>query len=290
MKPERYLFPATAEQAMEMLAEYNGAAMLISGGTDLMLWMKDGKKSPRALIDVDRIPELHTFGREGNRMMIGAGVTHAQVAADPEIRGLFPCLSKGCGSVGAPQTRNIGSVGGNIVSAQPAADSSVNFVALDAACEILSPQGRRIVPVESLFLGVGQSALDPCREIMTKIIIPIPQGKYATSYQRIAQRNALSLPVINVAARLEADGGRITDARIVIAPVAVTPFRARATEQLLLGKSCDDAGMAAEAGASAMGEVHPRDSLLRGSGEYRKHLVKSLVESAVREAAAGLLQ
>ena len=290
MQPQSYLFPTSASQAVDMLTQYDGQALLISGGTDLMLWMKEGKKAPAALIDLDRIEQLHQWRREGDMISLGAALTHGQVARDPQLRALFPNLCQGCGSVGAPQTRNIGTIGGNIVSAQPAADASINLVALDACCEIISAAGSRIVPIETLFLGVGKSALDAGRELMTRVLVPIPRQPYATAYQRMSPRNALSLPVINVAVRLTAEQGCISDARIVAAPVAVTPLRLRATEQLLLGRSLQESGLVAQAGELAVNEVHPRDSLQRGSGAYRKQLVRTLTEAALEQCLAQLTQ
>lgn len=286
MKAEAYLYPKTAQEAVEMLKSYDGKAMLMSGGTDLVLWMKHGKKQPAALVDVDGIDELKGITRQDGALVIGAGVTHADVAESELVRELFPSLAKGCGSVGAPQTRNIGTVGGNIVSAQPAADSSVNFVALGASCEILSEEGRRVVPVESLFLGVGRSVVDPGREIMTKIIVPIPEKPYGVSYQRMAPRKALALPVANVSVELVAEAGTITEARVVASPVAVVPCRCKATEALLVGRSLDDEALASEAGAVVQTEIHPRDSKLRGSGDYRKALIGVLTADAVAEAVS----
>ena len=286
MKPEVYLYAKTAEEAVEMLKSYEGKAMLMSGGTDLVLWMKHGKKQPAALVDVDAIEELHGIEEKDGMLVIGAGVTHCDVAENELVNRYFPNLAQGCGSVGAPQTRNIGTVGGNIVSAQPAADSSVNFVALGASCEILSQEGRRVVPVESLFLGVGRSVVNPCAEIVTKIMIPIPEKKFATAYQRVAPRNSLALPVANVSVELIADGDKIEQARVVASPVAVVPYRAKATEALLIGRSLSDATIAAEAGECVKTEIHPRDSKLRGSGAYRTELIGTLVERAVEQAIA----
>lgn len=290
MKAEAYRYPRSAEEAVELLQAYQGKAMLIAGGTDLMLWLKHGEKQPAALVDVDGIPELKGIRRNGQALEIGAGETHASVAEHLLVRELFPNLAKGCASVGAPQIRNIGTVGGNIVSAQPAGDSSVNFVALGAFCEILSPHGRRTAPVEELFQGVGRSALNPGVEIMTKLLIPIPETPFAVSYQRIAPRESLALPVANVSVELTAEAGRISMARVVAAPVAVTPYRAKATEALLIGGALEDGALPATVNKAICQEVHPRDSALRGSGAYRTALIGTLAERAIAEAMELLLR
>lgn len=287
-KAEAYLYPKTAEEAVALLQAYQGKALVMSGGTDLMLWLKHGTRQPDALVDVDGVEELRGISRRGDTLVIGAGVTHADAAEHPLVNELFPSLAKGCGSVGAPQTRNIGTLGGNIVSAQPAGDASVNLTALGASCEILSPEGRRIVPVESLFLGVGRSAVNPAAELLTKIFIPIPAEPFAVSYRRIAPRNSLALPVACVSVLLLARDGKLAEARVVAAPVAVTPCRAKATEALLTGRPLEEAGLAAQAGGCIQKEINPRDSKLRGSGAYRKALVGTLTEDAVTEALGRL--
>lgn len=290
MRIEKYLYPTSAEEAVRMLEDYQGEAMIMAGGTDLVLWIKEGKREPSALVDIDGIEELHGVLIREDEIILGAGVTHAEVAENRELKKRVKCLTDGCRSVGSPQIRNIATVGGNIVSAQPAADSTVNFVALGAECEIASAEGRRRVPVEQLFLGVGKSALNPGRELLTKIYIPLPSGPYATSFQRLAPRNSLALPIVNVAAYLAEEDGRIAEARIVASPVAVTPFRLRQAEQYLTGKQVSEKGLAAAAGQLAHDEANPRDSLLRGSGEYRKVLVQDLVTKAVEEILGKLLR
>ncbi|MCC8184582.1 FAD binding domain-containing protein [Cloacibacillus porcorum] len=283
---EKHLFPKNIKEALSLLEEYKGEARLVSGATDLMLWIREEKVTPSVLVDVSDIPEMRFVSVENGKMTLGAAMTHAEIAANEAVKRIFPALSDGCRSVGSPQIRNIATLAGNIVSAQPAADSVVPMTALGAVCEIVSSDGAHMRPLCELSKTVGESYVDPTKEILTKIEISVPAGKYGTAFKRIAPREAMALPVVNVAVMLEAaEDGTISAARVVASPVAVVPFRAQMAEAHLIGKK-PSAELFAEAAKIAEDEASPRDSLVRGSGAYRKVLVKDLVEQALTEAAA----
>lgn len=288
-KIEKYLFPKTVRECLEMLAEYSGDARVVSGATDLTLWIKEGKVAPKVLVDVSDIAELKILEAVGGKMTLGAALTHAEVAADEKVKKYFPSLSDGCRSVGSPQIRNLGTLAGNIVSAQPAADSVVPMTALNATCEIVGMDGTRTEALSKLTKTVGVSYVDPTKEIITKIIIGIPGGRYGTAFKRISPREAMSLPIVNTAVMLKVDeNGRISEARIVASPVATVPFRANEAEKILLGKK-PSAELFSEAGRLAGAEASPRDSLQRGSGAYRKMLVNDLVNQALTDAAKAFM-
>ena len=285
-KVEKHLFPKNIKEALSLLEEYKGEARLVSGATDLMLWIREEKVTPSVLVDVSDIPEMRFVSVENGKMTLGAAMTHAEIAANEAVKRIFPALSDGCRSVGSPQIRNIATLAGNIVSAQPAADSVVPMTALGAVCEIVSSDGAHMRPLCELSKTVGESYVDPTKEILAKIEISVPAGKYGTAFKRIAPREAMALPVVNVAVMLEAaEDGTISAARVVASPVAVVPFRAQMAEAHLIGKK-PSAELFAEAAKIAEDEASPRDSLVRGSGAYRKVLVKDLVEQALTEAAA----
>lgn len=288
-KVAQYFFPGTVAECVEILARFDGKARIIAGGTDLFLRLKEGKASPEALVDVSRLEALRIFLDERGQVVLGPALTHAEVASNPVVKALLPALSDGCRNVGSPQIRNVGTLGGNIVSAQPAADSVVPLVALGAECEITGCSGTRVEPLESLFLGVGKSKVDPKRELITKILVKKPEGIFVNAFSRVAPREAMALPVINAAVHLALHDGQISEARIVTAPVAVTPFRAKKAEEFLVGKKPQNKGDLKKAAELAEREAKPRDSLVRGSGGYRKVLVGDLVEQALLQAAGRLL-
>lgn len=284
MRIKQQLFPKTVEECIALLAQYEGKARVLAGGTDLFLWLKDGKAQAEVLVDITHIEELKHFASDDRRIVLGAGLTHAEVAENETVKSRFTALADGCRSVGSPQIRHIGTLGGNIVSAQPAADSVVPLVALNAKCTIAGGSGRKTADIESLFKGVGKSAVDPARELITEIYVPRPSGCYGTGFVRIAPRDAMALPVVNAAVLVVAQDGKITEARIVTSPVSVVPFRTKKAESLLIGKHVDDVGAIGTAAQMAEQEAQPRDSRVRGSGEYRKSLVKDIVERALLKA------
>jgi len=288
-KVEKYLFPNNLDECISFLEEYKGEARLVSGSTDLTLWIKEGKFAPSVLVDVSGLPEMRSIKTEDGKIIIGAAMTHAEIAADETIKKYFKALADGCRSVGSPQIRNVGTLAGNIVSAQPAADSVVPMTAMDAECEIVGSSGSRIQPLCELSKSVGVSYVDPTREILTRIFIEIPGCRYGTAFRRIAPREAMALPVVNVAVMLKSEGsGEITEARIVASPVSIVPFRAKKAESFICGKRLSDE-LFIEAAKLAGEEASPRDSLLRGSGAYRKELVRDLVGQALKEASAALV-
>lgn len=288
-KVEKYLFPKSVEECIKILCDQKGEARLVSGATDLSLWIKDEKVSPTVLVDVSGLEEMRFVEIVRDKLVIGAAMTHAEIASNETVKKFFPSLSDGCRNVGSPQIRNVATLAGNIVSAQPAADSVVPMTALDASCEIVSEKGSRIQKIKELPQKVGVSSVDPTSEVLTKIYIDIPKCKYGTSFKRISPREAMSLPVVNVAVMLKTDeSGTITEARVVASPVDIVPFRAKKTEEYLVGKKPSE-DIFEEASKLAGEEASPRDSLQRGSGAYRKNLVRDLVAQALKDASFTLV-
>lgn len=289
MTVQAYLMPQTTEECLSELDRFAGRARLIAGGTDLMLRLKKKKYSPVALVDVTRIEQLRRLEVTGGKLIIGAAATHALLALHPEVRASMPVLSEACASVGSPQIRNIATVVGNVVSAQPAADAAVALVALGAQAEIVSAGSRRIEEVAQLYAGFGQSTVDSSSELVTRIIVKVPGPGSGTAFMRIAPRNALALPVINTAVVVHTTSDKVTGARIAIGPVAARPFRPLKAESMLVGAAASDKEAIKAVALAASQEANPRDSLLRGSAGYRRQLVKVLVERALVAALARAL-
>lgn len=280
-----YLFPQTVEEALAMLEARAGRARLIAGGTDLVLQAQQGKCVSTAMVDVTRIPGLDFLEERDGYIWIGPQVTHARVAASPLVREKAGVLAAGCGSVGGPQIRHVATLVGNVVNAMPAADGAVALFALDAEVEVAAGAGRRLAPIAELYAGVGVCTLNPCAQMVTGLRFrPLPAG-WGWSFKRLAQRRALILPMLNTAVVVRVAEGRFVEARIAVGPVAATPMRACAAETALRGKPVR-AEAIAEAARLALEESHPRDSAVRGSGEYRRAMVEVLVRRGVEEAVA----
>lgn len=280
-----YLFPRTIAEALEALQAYQGRARIIAGGTDLVLQAERGQCDSTVMVDITRIPGLGFLEERDGFIWIGPQVTHAQVAASPLVREKAGLLAKACGCVGGPQIRRVGTLVGNVVNAMPAADGAVALFALDAELEVQDTSGRRFLPIAEMYAGVGRCTLDPCVQMVTAVRFrPLPSDA-GWSFQRLAQRRALILPMLNCAVVARVAEGRFVEARIAIGPVAETPLRAAAAEAALCGAPVGPETIRKAAGL-AQEAAHPRDSAIRGSAEYRKEMVAVLVRRGLEEAAA----
>ncbi len=281
-----YLMATQVEEALEQLARYSGDARLIAGGTDLVLQCQRGECPARVLVDVMRIPRLDRIEEDGEHVVLGATVTHARIAASDLVRRKGRILADACGVIAGPQIRNMGTLVGNIVTALPAADGTLALTALAAEAEVASPTGRRWLSLAELHQDVGVCLVNPCVEMITRLRFRALGPEYRSAHERIARRKVHALPILNVAVVAALRQGRLADVRIALGPVAPKPLRASASEALLEGQPAgpEIIRQAAELAASV---CHPRDSLLRGSREYRQALVAVLVRRAL-ERVAGL--
>lgn len=281
-----YLFPSSPAECLEMLAAHEGAR-IIAGGTDLMVDIKEKRRNPQVLVDITRIPGLNVIAEEEESIILGGGVTHSQAATSELVRKKLRALAQAAASVGSPQIRNVGTLAGNVVNAQPAADAAVALVAIAAEAEIIGSGGTRRVPVEELYEGVGRSRVDSSRELLWRFLVPKWGEGDTSAFVRLSPRRALSLPMLNVAVRLQVKDGRWQRVRICLAPVAPKPSLCREAAEVLVGAKVSRERMM-EAAKIAADLAQPRDSVLRGSREYRKEMAQVLVFRALEEALAKL--
>ncbi len=285
---QEYVFPETIDQALAVLAAHKGQARIIAGGTDLALQAQREEVGLTCAVDVTRIPALQGIRQDGEEIVLGACVTHAQAAASELLLQRAPVLAAACAWVGSPQIRNVGTIGGNIVNAQPAADAVIALVALDATVEVAGPGGMRREPLADLFSGPGRCSVDPTREILTAIRFRALRLGESSAFARLARRKALALPMLNVAVVVAVEAGlkpapTFAWARIALGPVAPTPYRATRAEQALRNAEVT-AESIARAAQIAGEDAQPRASVLRGSREYRKEMVRVYVRRALHTA------
>jgi len=282
---QEYLFPSSVEEALTMLAEREGRARLVAGGTDLIIQLTEGQRSANCLVDITRIPELDKITLEDGMIVLGANVTHRQAAESPLIRERATVLAEACRAMGSLQIRNVGTLGGNVVNAMPAADGSLALLALEAEAEIAHGTGRVWVPLQDLFAGPGVSRVDSTREMLTAFRFQALSERQGSALERIARRRALALPILicAVVVTLNEDSQAFDSARIALGPVAPVPFRTSQAEESLRGAPIGRETMA-RAGEIAMQESQPRSSLLRASKEYREEVIKVLVRRGLERA------
>jgi len=282
---EDYVIASTVEEALAALASLRGTGRVIAGGTDLMIQLQRRSRDVNCLVDVTRIPGLDEIRQDESYIVVGAAVTHSQIERSELIRQRASVLAEAASWVGSPQIRNVGTLAGNVVNAQPAADGSIALLALDAEAEIANLTGRQWVAMAGLFVSPGVSRVDATSEMITAFRFRAQGPREASAFERLARRKAVALPLINVGVRLrlDAEGSHIRDARIAIGPVAPVPFRAQEAESTLKGHAITDE-VINEAVEAAVHESKPRTSLLRAGKEYRRELIGVLTRRALLRA------
>lgn len=295
-----YRFPDSVAEALDLLHDYTGRALVIAGGTDVLPDIRRGKRAPDCLVDVTRIPGLDQIRVSEARVEVGAAVTFAAIQAHPDLARLVPALTDAARSVGAASIQTAATWVGNVVQAMPAADGAIIALALETEARVAARVAARVVaqegqtvqtvqtewrPVETLFLGPGRSAVDPTRQIVTHLRFPIPRQPWGSAWRRIGRRDSLTLPILNCAVKvvLDARAQVIEYAVIALGPVAPRPFRAREAEASLAHQQPTDEVLSAAA-QIAQGEANPRDSLMRASRAYRLSVIPVLAREALHEA------
>jgi len=281
-----YYRPGSVEEAQSILAKYKGKARIIAGGTDLILQLKAKTVLCDAVVDISSLKELRYITEDENERQIRIGPlsTHTDLAESSLLKQKCPLLCEAASSVGSLQIRNVGTVGGNIINGQPAADTAVPLIALNAACRIVNSKGNHTQQLLELYRPEGGTTLDPTSELLTGISFSLPAGA-GSAFGRAARRKALALPVFNTAVVLvpAADRNSITEARIVMGPVARTPIRpGEAEKQLLTGAPGEE--MFRKAAVLAAAEANPRDSHFRGAAAYRKQLAEVIIYRTIKKA------
>lgn len=284
---EEYYLAESISDALSFLNKGSGDAVIIAGGTDLLLDLSEGKKRTKSLVDITRILELKNLSMECGIIKIGAAITHAQVGESELIWANAPALAMAANKVGSLQIRNIATVVGNIINAQPAADTAVALTALGAKVTIMDTSGTRDVNIEQLYEDVGKSKVDSRMELVTEVIIPAHEQNQSSYFVRLEQRKALALPMLNIAVMVSLEKGqqRFEWVRIAMAPVGPGPMRATNAEKILKGAAIDDE-IITKAAYEAAAQANPRDSDLRGSREYRLQVLPALVKRCIAMAVA----
>lgn len=266
-----FLQPRSLEEALAAKAQ-RPEAVPIAGGTDVMVELNFDRHRPEALLDLTRVPELAEWDRDDGRLRVGAGVTYTRAIA--ELAGPLPGLALASRTVGSPQIRNRGTIGGNLGSASPAGDCHPPLLATGAEVEVASTAGRRRVPVAEFFTGPKKSALQP-DELILAVWVPAATGPQ--QFAKIGTRNAMVIAVCSFALVLDPEHRRVGTG---IGSAGPTPLAATEAERFLQGvldagglwssRAPIDDGAAARFGELAAASASPIDDV-RGTAAYRVH-------------------
>lgn len=270
--------PLTVEEAIALLAREN--TMACAGGTNLYVDRKHGKFLDKDYVSLDKLQELKRVEERPDGWHIGSMVNFAR-AEKLEIPG-GECFTMAAAEVGAPQIRNRGTVGGNIVSASPAADSVPALMALDAKVVLRSLSGERTVALAEFMKGPGRTDLKP-GELMTQIIVPAGKGK--STFSKVGKRNALAIAVCNQAVYMETENGRIKVIRVALGSVAPTAVRAYHAEAMLAGQEAsvlNNGEWKAALKEALLKDICPIDDV-RASKEYRQSVAFRMLMHNLKE-------
>ncbi|HAG11027.1 MAG TPA: xanthine dehydrogenase family protein subunit M [Desulfotomaculum sp.] len=276
-----YFQPDSIEETCQLLSQFGSKAKLIAGGTDVIIKMKKELLAPEILVSIEKIDQLKKIEYvHGKGIVIGSGATHNDLVYSELLHEKYLSISEAARQMANNQVRNLGTVGGNIVSAVPSADLPPILVALGATVKITGVKGERAMDLEDVFIGPGKTVLSQ-DEIITEVIIP-DQKMTGSNYIKFGLRASGALAVVGVAAAVQIENNAVKEARIVLGAVSPTPVRAKKAEEFLKDKKISDE-LLAEAGVIASGECVPITDI-RASAEYRKDMVRVFTRRALRKA------
>ena len=272
-----YHSPASVQEAISLLGRLKDDAKVLAGGHSLLPMMKLRLAQPKHLIDLRKVPGLSGIKEDGGAIAIGALTTHYAVESSSLLKQKCPLLTETAGTIGDPQVRNMGTIGGSLAHADPAADYPAAVIALGAELVAEGPKGKRTIKVDDFFKGLLTTALQP-QEILVEIRIPAWPAGTGTAYMKFPHP-ASRFAVVGVAALVTADGKKVG---VGITGAGTKATRARGVEAALAGKTLDAATIRAAAEKAADGVDVQAD--LQGSVEYKTHLLKVYCRRALEAA------
>lgn len=277
MKYFDYIKPSTIEEASEILLEKGDTAKILNGGTDLLVRMRDKLIAPSVVVDIKGIPEIKKLEYKKEGLFIGAGVTMNELQCSNAVLEKYPILAESAHEVGSYQLRNRATIIGNVCNASPSGDTLAPLYVLSAKVKIFGKEGIRLVPIENFILGVRKIDLKP-GEIVTGIIIPPIEGKWAGAYYKHSRRKDVDLATIGVAAFCNNEVWKI--AFTAVAPTIVRGYK---TEEILNNLEEINEKTLLPAMEVAATEVSPISDVRSGK-EYRLEMIKVGTKRAVLSA------
>ena len=277
-----YIEAGSTGEAIELLDRYNGKAVLIAGGTDLVVKFQQKARAAECVVGIGRIKELSGIVFGNQLVRIRANTSLREVEQSAELQSQYPVLPETARQMASVAVRNVGTIGGNLCNAAPSADMAAPLLVLSASLTVVSKAGEREVAVDTFFKGPGMTVLNS-GEILKEICLPLPPTGSGTVYFKFGSREASDLAIVGVAAMIVMDENKTCkDVKIGLSAVAPTPIRAQNAEALLMNQVPDEEliGLAGKAAAEAATPITD----VRGSKEYRHQLIEVFTRNAIREA------
>ncbi len=279
------LYEATSVQHAVELMQAHPSAVLIAGGSDVLIKMREGKLAGAELISLYKLDELRevTMDPDGS-LRIGPMTSFSHATKSPMLQKYMPVLGEAADTAGGPQLRNIGTLGGNICNGVTSADTASTEVAYDAMLEITGPSGMRKISIHDFYKGVGKVDLQP-GELLTGILIPKESYENCYGYYiKYAMRNAMDIATIGCSVNvvLSADKKTIQRVRISYGVAGPVPMRARSAEAAVNGQHVSEETIAL-VGNTVLNDVNPRTSW-RASADFRKQIISETARRGLRAA------
>jgi CO/xanthine dehydrogenase FAD-binding subunit len=284
MQAFEYLRPSSLSDAVTLLAEKNGRARAMAGGTDLLVQLRAERFALERVVDIKAVPELNELKYDKtNGLTIGAAVPCYKIYGSRDVLTHYPGIVDAAQIVGGVAIQGRASLGGNLCNASPSGDSIPILIAYGAQARIVGPQGERSIPVEQFCIAPGTSILAP-GELLVSIKLPAPEKGSGGFYLRFIPRNEMDIAVVGAGAWVQLARGKIADARLALGAVAPTPLYVDAARNVLIGTDGGDAALelAAEAARKAARPITD----MRGTEAQRRHLSGVLAKRALRGAIA----
>jgi CO/xanthine dehydrogenase FAD-binding subunit len=276
-----YLRPDTLSEALTFLDEYGKETALLAGGTDLMIKIRSGELSARFVLDVSRIEELRQVKQTSDSLNIGSAVTYSEIIDHPSVAACAPALAGAAANVGSLQIRNVGTLGGNVANASPAADSVPAMMVHNTWVKIRNASSTRLEPLSDVIVAPYKTNLRPNELIISLILEPLPET-FRWSFQRIARRQALSIARVNAAVTGGKDrSGLIAEVRISAGSITPSPARQTLAEDYLTGKTPNLKNFMEAAHLASQEMI--RLSGIRSSTQYKKPAVEGLILKCLME-------
>ncbi len=282
MKDFQYHKATTVQEALHFLSQYGEEGKIIAGGQSLLILMRQGLVAPEHVIDIKGVRELDYIRfDEKEGLFLGATTTHRSIEKSPLLKEKYEVLVQMERKLATIQTRNWGTIGGNLCHADPAGDPAPVLIALGAGLKLGKEGGERKVSLEEFSVDYYETVLEE-DEMLLEIQVPIPPARTATVYEKFTIIDS-DMAIVSVAASITAgDDGSCKGARVVLGGAAPVPMRARKAEELLVGEKLKDE-LLEEVGRAAAEEAEPISDI-HASEEYKRELIRVLTKRMVRRA------
>jgi carbon-monoxide dehydrogenase medium subunit len=277
----RYEAPSTTREAAALLDNEAGVALVLAGGTDLLVRMKLGHIEPELLVDIKRIPAMKTISHSAKGTRIGAAVSGAELGEHKAIAKAWPGVVEATNLIGSDQIQSRCTMVGNLCNASPAADSVPAMIAAGAKVVVVSRSRRRTVPIEKIVTGPGRTSLAK-GEIIEAVILPARRARSGDAYLRFTPRTEMDIAVVSVGVNLTLERGVVKAARVVLGAVAPTAVIVPAAARAITGTRLDEEALDKLA-AACSAACDPIDDK-RGTIEYRTKVAGVLARRAARIA------